>query len=97
MFLQNRLLNIKARAPSYNNTPSQGHDSSTRTLLKTTNAHACQGVSFVASVIRVLLLSCFKMDAKNYWPNIFNRTNFWTQRYKKIGKRIETSADFMIY
>jgi hypothetical protein len=71
MFLQNRLLNIKARAPSYNNTPSQGHDSSTRTLLKTTNAHACQGVSFVASVIRVLLLSCFKMDAKNYWPNIF--------------------------
>ena len=36
----NRLLNIKARAPSYNNTPSQGYDPSTRTLLKTTNAHA---------------------------------------------------------
>ena len=71
----NRHLNIKARAPSYNNTPSRGHDSSTRTLLKTTNAHACPGVSFVASVIRVLLLSYFKMVRKTIGPKYPKRTN----------------------
>ena len=36
----NLVLEKEARAPSYNNTPSQGYDPFTRTLLKTTNAHA---------------------------------------------------------
>jgi len=39
-------------------------------ILKTTNAHACHGVSFVAFVIHAMLMWYFKGMLKNYWPNI---------------------------
>ena len=84
----NRLLNIKARAPSYNNKPSQGYDSSTRTLLKTTNAHARLGVSFVASVIRVLLLSYFKMVRKTIGPIYPKRSILSAKVAKNLQSRI---------
>ena len=37
------------------------------------------GVSLVASLIRVLLLSHFKDGAKNYWPNRSPKNEFRTQ------------------
>ena len=43
--------------------------------LKTTNAHACQGVSFVAFVIHAMLLWYFKRMLKNYWPNISKKND----------------------
>lgn len=57
-----------------NSTPPRGYDSSTRILLKTTKAHACQVWASCIRHSRIAIV-IFLDGAKNYWPNISKKNN----------------------